>query len=368
VATRQPHGRPGGEARAEALLPERRSEIAQKAAIARWGARPTGATHRGNFKEKLGIDVDCYVLDDAEKTAVISQRGMARALGMGSGGRAFPRFLSSRAMAGTAGAELGEKIGNPIKFQWLNRGAEEPVNGVGGEPPRPIYGFDATLLIDICNAIIAAESKGPLKASRYAKIVQQAHIIVGASAKSGIKGLVYALAGYSPSAEEVIAAFKLYVQEEAKKYEPEFPNELYVQWHRLYDIPVPVRGKPWHFKYLTVGHVYHPLAKSSGKLLTLLRALKSKDGDRQKKLFQFLNDVGTRALRMHLGRVLEMAESSGTKLEYERKITTRFGGQPELDLVLPSSPSVSPPPSEQSPPSALPSASAPEPPRPASQA
>jgi hypothetical protein len=77
---------------------------------------------------------------------------------------------------------------------------------------------------------------------------------------------VYALAGYNPTIEEVIAAFKLYVQEEARKYEPEFPNELYMQWHRLYDIPVPVRGKPWHFKYLTVRHIYHPLAQSSGKL------------------------------------------------------------------------------------------------------
>src|SRR5215471_19176617 len=80
----------------------------------------------------------------------------------------------------------------------------------------------------------------------------QADIIIGASAKLGIRDLVYALAGYSPTTDEVIAAFKLYVQEEAKKYEPEFPNELCMQWHRLYGIPVPDRGKPWQFKYLTV--------------------------------------------------------------------------------------------------------------------
>jgi hypothetical protein len=34
--------------------------------------------------------------------------------------------------------------------------------------------------------------------------------------------LAYALAGYNPIAEEVIAAFKLYVQEEARDYEKEF--------------------------------------------------------------------------------------------------------------------------------------------------
>jgi hypothetical protein len=26
------------------------------------------------------------------------------------------------------------------------------------------------------------------------------------------------------------------------------------------------RGKPWHFKYLTVNHIYHPLAESNGKI------------------------------------------------------------------------------------------------------
>jgi hypothetical protein len=143
--------------------------------------------------------------------------------------------------------------------------------------------------------------------------VKQAHIIVGASAKSGIQGLVYRLAGYNPTAEEVITAFKLYVQEEARKYEPEFPNELYREWHRLYDLAVPARGKPWQFKSLTVRHIYYPLAQSSGKLYVLLKALKAKDGDRAKKLFQFLNAIGARALRIQLGRVLEMAESSSDK-------------------------------------------------------
>src|ERR1700676_1722718 len=67
-------------------------------------------------------------------------------------------------------------------------------------------------------------------------------------------------------------------------------------------------------------------AKSIGRILDLLRALKAKDGGRQTKLFQFLNDVGARALRMQLGRVLEMCESSSDKAAYEKKIVERFGG------------------------------------------
>jgi hypothetical protein len=330
----------GGIARAQALEPDRRREIAKKAAAARWGDKPARATHKGNFAEEFGFDVECYVLDDLNKTAVISQTGMAQALGLSPRGSTLPRLLASRSMANAVDAELRKKFENPLKFHWGTGGAEQP--------PAVIHGFDVTLLIDLCKVIVDLEAEGKLT-SGQAKIVRQAHIIMAASAKAGIKGLVYALAGYNPTIEEVIAAFKLYIQEEAKKYEPEFPNELYMQWHRLYAIPVPVRGKPWHFKYLTVRHVYHPLAQSSGKIYGLLKALKAKDGDRQKKLFQFLNEIGARALRIQLGRVLEMAESSPDKESYEKKIVQRFGGQQELELVVPIPASASPPPSGQSP-------------------
>lgn len=328
----------GGNARRDALTKETRKAIAKTAAMARWGAK---ATHKGNFQEKLGIDVECYVLDDDKKTAVISQIGMARVLGLSPRGNSLPNFIGNKIMSEVGGGELREKIENPLKFQWGGGG--------GGGPTGIIHGFDTSLLIDICNAIISAEEKlGP----RYAAVARQAHLIVGASARLGIRDLVYALAGYNPTTEEVIAAFKLYVLEEAKKYEPEFPNELYMQWHRLYDLAVPEQGKPWKFKYLTVNHVYYPVAKSNGKLLALLRALKAKGGDRSKKLFQFLNDIGARALRMQLGRILEMAESSPDRATYERKIAERFGGQQELDLLGANSATASQPPSGQSPPAA----------------
>jgi len=38
---------------------------------------------------------------------------------------------------------------------------------------------------------------------------------------------------------------------------------------------------------------------------------------------------------MQLGRVLEMAESSRSKGEYEQKIFKRFGGEQQLELLAP---------------------------------
>lgn len=320
---------PGGNARAEALPDERRKEIAIAAATARWAdSKPLQAIKRGNFKEEFGIDIDCYVLNDAQKSAVISQRGFASALNIkSSSGTALNRFVQGAAISNALGAELLEKLRKPLIFKGLPPGPGEP-------PVDAIYGQDVTLLIDVCKAIVQASSDGNLGAKNYAPIVKQAQVILSASAKAGIKGLVYALSGYDATREEVIAAFKAYVQEEAKKYEKEFPNELYDQWYRLYEIPVPERGKPWNFKHLTIKHIYYPLAKSNGKIYELVKANKATGGDRQKKLFQFLNAVGARALRMQIGRVLEMSESSASKEDYEKKIVERFGGQQEIELTV----------------------------------
>lgn len=323
----KPEGRAkGGVARATVLSPEQKSAIAKKAATARWGKKTPKIINKGNFLDELGVDVPCYVLDDERRTAVISQIGMARSLGLSPRGNAFQRFISSKTMEPYVGAELRHKVENVVKFQ-----IDDPSAGKGAI--TAIHGFEAEVLVEVCQSIIAASAGGALRGARYQDLIQHAQIVLSASAKLGIRQLVYALSGYSPTTEEVINAFKAYVQEEAKKYEPEFPNELYVEWHRLYEIPVPGKGKPWHFKHLTVRHIYYPLAKSQGKLLTLLRAQKAGDGDRGKKLFQFLNEVGARALRMHLGRVLEMAENSPTREDYERRITQRFGDQQELNLV-----------------------------------
>lgn len=225
-------------------------------------------------------------------------------------------------MVDAVGAELKEKLSKPLKYQ-------RDFDGAGGALATTIHGYDATLLIEVCQAIVRVEDA---LAPNQKGVAKQAHIILGASAKSGIRGLVYALAGYSPLAQEVIAAFKYYVQEEAKKYEKEFPKELYAEWQRLYNITPPQRGKNWKEMHLTVDHIYTPLAKSNGKLLEMLRSAKTAVGDRNAKLFQFLNEVGARALRMQLGRVLEMAESSPNKQAYESKIAERFGGQLTLNI------------------------------------
>ncbi len=280
-------------------------------------------THKGSFKDEFGIDVECYVLNDEQKTAVISQRGMGEALGFSkqSGGR-FPRFINGVAIAKHLGPELKQKLENPLVFQ---PSSTVPNSGMIDK----IYGFDVILLIDVCKAITAAESAGDLKQNQ-ANIAKQAHIIINASAKAGIQGLVYALAGYDATREEVVAAFKRFVSEEAREYEKEFPDALYAEWYRLYAIPKPVRNKPWKFMHLTVDQVYRPLAKSNGKVLELTRASRSLSGTPHTRLHQFLTEIGVKALRTQLGQLLGIARVARSKEEYEDFFQRLFGEQ--LDL------------------------------------
>lgn len=312
---------PGGRARALALSPERMKEIAVKGAAARWGEKPLQATHKGNFKEDFGFEVDCYVLNDSTKTAVISQTGMGQAIGLAARGHSIRKFATGQIMAEFVGTEILEKLENPLKFQYRPAGTENLVVEANG--------YDVTLLIDICKAIVVAESAGKLT-DRQAPIVRQAHVILGASAKAGIKGLVYALSGYDATREEVITAFKRYVRDEAREYEKEFPPRLYEEWYRLYELPKPERNKPWKFMHLTNNHVYKPLANSSGKVLDLTRKKRNDSGDRHKRLHQFLSEVGVKALRTQLGQLLGVARISKDKGEYETFVARLFGVQQDL--------------------------------------
>ena len=321
----------GGEARAQKLPAERRREIARAAIQARWeraGKIPLPqATHKGNFKDDFEIDVDCYVLNDEARTAVISQRGMGAALKLGAGGRNLPKFLEGKTISEALDPKLLEKIRNPLIF----KGA--PLVG-NLRPMGPIYGYDVTILIDVCKAIVQAETEGRLL-TRQANIAKQAHVILNASAKAGIKGLVYALTGYDATREEVIAAFKMYVSEEAREYEKEFPDQLYEEWYRLYQIPRPERNRPWKFKHLTVDQVYHPLARSSGKIFELTKTQRNTSKKRWKKLHQFLSEIGVKALRNQLGQLLGIARISKSQEEYESHFQTLFGTQLRIPYEKP---------------------------------
>ncbi len=314
----------GGAALAANMTAEQLIERARKGAAARWSKTNLKATHRGNFQVQFGIDAECYVLGDIEKTAVMTQRGIAAAIGLSKpGGKDFERLVEGKGVSKHLGAEVLAKVRKPIEFKWVYPGAKQHAVS--------IKGYAADLLIDVCNAILAANAAGDLR-SNQANLAKQAAVVVGASAKAGIQGLVYALAGYDRTKEEVIAAYKMYVAAEAREYEREFTPELYEQWYRLYGLVKPERGRPWEFRYLTIDHIYKPLARSNGKVFTLAKSAKSANGDKTDKIHQFLSEIGVKALRTQVGKIMGIATVSDSREEYERFISEKIHGQKALSF------------------------------------
>ncbi len=93
--------------------------------------------------------------------------------------------------------------------------------------------------------------------------------------------------------------------------------------------PIPIVSPACRIRWCFAHELHHApypaespvlFERATAKILELLKALKAREGDRAKRLFQFLNEAGARALRMHIGRVLEIAESSADKYTYENRI------------------------------------------------
>src|ERR1700730_2265968 len=104
-------------ARAKALPAEKRREIAKQGAAARWRGKAYKASHKGNFLNDFGIDIECYVLDDPAKTPVVSQRGIGQAIAFSRRGSRLMVFVNSKTMDGYIGRDLREKMENPFFFQ-----------------------------------------------------------------------------------------------------------------------------------------------------------------------------------------------------------------------------------------------------------
>ncbi len=64
------------------------------------------------------------------------------------GGKDFERLVDGKAISKHLGAEALEKVRQPIEFKWVYPGAKQNA--------LVIKGYPADLLIDVCNAILAA--------------------------------------------------------------------------------------------------------------------------------------------------------------------------------------------------------------------
>jgi hypothetical protein len=322
----------GGLARAAKLTVEERREIAQKAAIARWGKKDFSAGMPEAIRDgqlKIGDKwIDCYVLNDGRR--VIHKRGMARALGLKSdGGNAFMKTMGRKSLGSVIMPEMRSKMDNPIIFK--------PLSG------DPAHGYDGIFFIEICDAIWEAGRLGKLQ-PRQNFLAVQAEIIVRSSAKVGIIALIDEATGYirDKHKAEYRLLFQEFIREEFREYASEFPDDFYDMIYRLYNIKRKQnKNHPQFFAGFTRKYVYAPLANSNGAILEMLdekNPIVYDNGGRRYKMFQFLTDiVGLPSLKKHLWKIIGIGESQKTIDGFQRGFRNAFpqsGDQYEMfDLI-----------------------------------
>jgi P63C domain len=295
----------GGFARAEVLAPKTRSDIARRAAEARWkpvsietGAVPV-VTHRGMINI-ADMQLPCFVLGDGRR--VISGRGMTAAIGMKGRGQGAQRIGEHRAIKPFMSNELAVAIENPIMF-------------LGGSPRgnAPSSGFEAIVLQELCEALLKARDAGALQTEQERRYAQFADMLIRAFARIGIVALVDEATGYQEVRDRhaLQAILDAFLRHELAAWAKRFPDEFYEQIFRLRKWTWRGRGTnpPQVVAAYTKDIVYARLAP--GIIEELEKRNPSESGRRKGKHHQLLTtDVGHPALAQHLHAVVTLMRVS----------------------------------------------------------
>lgn len=319
----EPVGRAkGGVARAEKLSPERLQEIARKGAQARKDLALLPKITHGSPDHPLVIfdtELPCYVLEGGIR--VLSQRGVQAGIGMSTSGgvggaHRLAQFIEGLSEKGINCNDLAVRIRNPIIFRPSGGG-------------KPAYGYEATMLADICDAVLEARNKKLLHPQQE-HFAKQCEILVRGFARVGIIALVDEATGYQRDRDKdnLAKILEAFVAKEIQPYVKTFPNEYYEELFRLYRIPYPPAGnkswRPQFFGHITNEVVYARLAPS---LIPELKKIASK-ADRKARLHQALTvEIGHPRLKEHLSSIVAIQKLSSTPqqfLENVNKVHRRY--------------------------------------------
>jgi hypothetical protein len=302
----------GGHARAKALTPEERSSIATAAIEARW--RKAGklehlirATHGSPDRPlRIGdVEIPCYVLADGRR--VLAQRGMISALGMTPGGSSYGqdriiKFATQDRLIPFTSDKLKPGTLKPIEFS--------------APDGRRMLGYEATLLAELCDAVLEARKRGALT-KKQQHVATQCEILVRGFARVGIIALVDEATGYQDdrAKDALTRILEAFIAKELRKWVSTFPTDFYKQLFRLRgwrfpDMPSDQRKRPVLVGKITNDVVYDRLAPGVRHELQR-RTPRDDKGRLKQKLFQRLTeDVGHPKLREHLAAVTSLMKAS----------------------------------------------------------
>lgn len=318
----------GGKARAAALTPERRREIAKRAAQAKKEiAELPRATHEGAMTIG-GVEIQCAVLEDGRR--LITQSGFMRALGRArqakgrdhyDGDVNLPAFLTAKNLKPFISKDL-EVTSSQVEFR--------PISGTRA------YGYPADLLPNVCDVFLDAHESGALTAGQK-HIAARAQLLMRGLARVGIAALVDEATGYQRDREKDALAqiLEAFVAKELQPWVKTFPADYYEHLFRLRGLPYPpekANYRPQYFGKLTNDIVYKRLAPG---LIQELKAQASKDEKKARLHQRLTSEVGHPKLREHLASVTTVMKLSSDYDDFVGKldmIHPRYGDTMKLDV------------------------------------
>jgi hypothetical protein len=291
-------GKKGGKARDKSLTKERKREIALMGVEARRLKTLPQATH-GDPDHPLtigDIEIPAFVLADGRR--VLTQRGIQSGMGLSTSGgsetgeQRLAVFFDRLAAKGIDVKDLTARIRNPIRFMppW------------GGSVA---YGFEAVILADICDVILAARKVPGALHQQQLKIADRCEILMRGFARVGIVALVDEATGYQfdRPRRDLEEQLKKFLSESLRRWVRTFPADYFKHLCRLRGVELrPDMRLPQYFGVLTNNLVYRRIAPG---LLTRLKERRAERGSPSQKLNQWLSlDVGIPELLLHLGTVI----------------------------------------------------------------
>jgi hypothetical protein len=293
---------------------------------AKYGSNKTPLT-LGNIK------LPCYVLND--RTRVFSGRGIQKALGApsNSSGTWLSKFMKSSPITEFLNPGVLNKIDNVIKFKRHDAGGSQSIT----------YGYEVTLLVDICDAILQANKT---RHDIPNHIVQNAEIIIRSVAKVGIIALVDEVTGYQEAREkdELARFLAKFIKEERGVYIKTYPDDFFEALFKMKGLNWSLANKgkkPQYIGHYINNYVY---ARIAPKVLEELRRVNPKDenGKRKGKHTQYIDvDYGHPKLKEHLTVLTAFAKAVAYNWHSWQRLVERAlpkfecdgSVAPELDLI-----------------------------------
>lgn len=274
-------------------------------------------------------ELPCYVLEDGRRVLVLG--GMLEALDMSQGsadkrleGNRLAKFINTKSLGGFVNDELRDSIEKPILFRTTSL--------------SEAYGYEATILADICDAVLEARKNGQLH-YQQTHIAEKCEILVRGFARVGIIALVDEATGYQDyrtrrALEKILEKF---LEEELGKWAKRFPDEFYKHIFRLrgWDYDPDSVSRPQIVGKYTNDIVYSRLAPG---VLDELRERTPRDdqGRLRTHYHQWLTkDVGHPKLQEHLAAVIALMRVSndwGTFMRLLNRAFPQLGSNLQLGL------------------------------------